>query len=182
MQSPIFYQIYKQTSNPSVNPAPTEPNCQFVIFDSFTSSSSNDAELQALLDSVEGRYSKVPGFKRVRQCDAEDIVVSGLGTKPDDKDKVPKTLLYIGECDGGFLFRWTTFKLIFPSFFQSIFSHAEFESDPTTVLTSTEYQSLESWFDQALEPFIVKGMRETRAFKLFKEYEPTAALKDVAGK
>lgn len=144
--------IYKQTSTPSVNPTPTESNAPFVIFDSFTSNTSS-SELQALLESVEGRYSKVPGFKRIRQFEAEDVVVSGLGTTPEDKKKIPTTLLYI-----------------------------EFTAEPSSVLSSTEYQSLTSWFDEALKPFLVEGMRETRAFHLFREYEPTAAIKDVAGK
>jgi hypothetical protein len=53
----------------------------------------------------------------------------------------------------------------------------EFTSDP---FSHTEWQSLKAWFDEALEPFIVPGQRETRAFKLWKEYEPTAALKVAA--
>jgi len=138
--------IYKQTSSTATNPSPSEPNAPFVLFDSFTPSpSASTSEYTALLESLEHRFSAIPGFIRFRQVEGVDYVVSGMGTKEGDKDAIPKTLLYI-----------------------------EFSSDP---FSHSEWQSLKAWFDQALEPFIVPGQRETRAFKLWKEYEPTAALK-----
>jgi hypothetical protein len=37
------------------------------------------------------------------------------------------------------------------------------------------YQALVAWYDEALEPMVF--LKERRPFKLYKDYEPTAALK-----
>ncbi len=54
------------------------------------------SEFNALLESAEKRFQGVPGFSRVRRELADDIVVSGQGIKPDDKDRVPSMLLLAG--------------------------------------------------------------------------------------
>lgn len=52
----------------------------------------------------------------------------------------------------------------------------ETEFSDKSVLDSEAYQSLTSWYDEALEPMV--SYKERRSFKFYKDYEPTAALKN----
>jgi hypothetical protein len=50
------------------------------------------------------------------------------------------------------------------------------EFSDKSVLDSEAYQSLTSWYNEALEPMV--SHKERRPFKFYKDYEPTAALKN----
>ncbi|KAJ9099186.1 hypothetical protein QFC21_004066 [Naganishia friedmannii] len=50
---------------------------------------------------------------------------------------------------------------------------AEFSNGSIT--EDEAYQALVAWYDEALEPMV--SLKERRPFKLYKDYEPTAALK-----
>ena len=50
---------------------------------------------------------------------------------------------------------------------------AEFSDE--SVLKTEGYQALTAWYDEALEPMVSYTNR--RPFRFYKDYEPTAALK-----
>ena len=55
----------------------------------------------------------------------------------------------------------------------NMFLIAEFSDE--SVLKSEGYQALTAWYDEALEPMV--SYKNRRPFRFYKDYEPTAALK-----
>ena len=91
-------QIYKLTSDPSANPAPKSKPPALVVYTALTPSNSvSKSEFDALLDSAEHRYAKLPGFIRVRRFAAADIGRTGLSVQPGEKKDVGSVLEVAGE-------------------------------------------------------------------------------------
>ena len=91
-------QIYKLTSDPSANPVPKSEPSALVIYTALTpSNSTSTSEFDALLESAEHRYAKLPGFIRVRRFAAVDVGRTGLSVQQGEKKDVGSVLEVAGE-------------------------------------------------------------------------------------
>jgi hypothetical protein len=134
-----------------------------VVYTALTpSESASESEFDALLESAEHRYASLPGFIRVRRFAAADMGRTGLSVKQGEKKDVGPVLEVAGKPAG----------ISSPTYADR---SVTLEFSDESVLKSEAYQALTAWYDEALEPMV--SYKNRRPFRFYKDYEPTAALK-----
>jgi hypothetical protein len=149
---------------------PTSPAPKIVIFQTLTPSNASE-ETSALLSSSESRFAALPGFLRSSRYDNVDTVRSGLKVKAEGSEKtdVGSIIQVIGP-----------YPLIPSSRTNSILTlllpcPPDIEFSNPSILEEESYTSLMKWYDDTLGT--LTSHKLTRTFELWKEYEPTAALR-----